>query len=393
MGQEQQLRRMATSRKSTKSPPIFSQEFIMQNHADIMSCVAMLFVAGLMFQVTSPLASMFVVLQNNVSSPFAAAEKQQAQPQDVPWLYAPSFRDLATIFFYTIICIIAHAVIQEYGVDKLQRKVHLSKTKTAKFNESGQLVVFALVSAGFAGYVISQEDYLANIPLLWQDYPSAHRAMPFLLKLFYIFQIAYWLHTFPEFYFQKSKKEEIRSRTITAIIYLIFIGGAYVLNFTRVGLCILALHYAAEFVFHVCRLTHFAEKKTLATPGFKFWNVLFVFVRLGCACLAVLTFWYGLRTSEVPSVDLVNGNFNTTFIRLNCLLVICGLQAWLMWNFINFHLRRVRERSAQQKPRPSNQTRAAMNKRKAKKLEHEVRNLPEADQDATRALHSDKKRD
>jgi translocating chain-associated membrane protein 1 len=154
MGQEQQLRRMATSRKSTKSPPIFSQEFIMQNHADIMSCVAMLFVAGLMFQVTSPLAAMFVVLQNNVSSPFLA-EKQGLPPQDVPWLYAPSLRDLATIFFYTIICIIAHAVIQEYGVDKLQRKVHLSKTKTAKFNESGQQVVFALVSAVFAGYVIS----------------------------------------------------------------------------------------------------------------------------------------------------------------------------------------------------------------------------------------------
>jgi len=180
-------------------------------------------------------------------------------------------------------------------------------------------------------------------------------------------------------------------------MYLAFIGGAYILNFTRVALCILALHYAAEFVFHVCRLAHFAEKKTMSTPGFKLWNVLFVLVRLVCACLAVLTFWYGLRTTEVPSVDLVAGNYNTTFIRLNCLLTICGLQAWLMWNFINFHLRRVRERSAQTKPRPSNQTRAAMNKRKAKKLEHEVRDLPEADQDTTRELRTrssvDKKRD
>lgn len=387
MGQEQQLRRMATSRKSTKSPPIFSQEFIMQNHADIMSCLAMLFVAGLMFQVTSPLASMFVVLQNNVSSPLMA-EKLGQPAEVIPWLYAPSFRDLATVFFYTIICIIAHAVIQEYGVDKLQRKVHLSKTKTAKFNESGQLVVFALFSTIFAGYVISQEEYLTKISLLWQDYPSAHQAMPFLMKFFFILQIAYWLHTFPEFYFQKAKKEEIRSRTITAIIYLLFIAGAYVLNFTRVAICILALHYAAEFVFHICRLAHFAEKKAIAIPGFKFWNVLFVLVRLGCACLAVLTFWYGLRSSEVPSVDLVAGNFNTTFIRLNCLLTICGLQAWLMWNFINFHLRRVRERSALLKPA-----------RPTKKLEHEVRNLPEADQDTTRALHTssrsstDKKRD
>ena len=39
-------------RKSAqKSPPILSHEFVIQNHADIVSCLAMLFVLGLMFQV------------------------------------------------------------------------------------------------------------------------------------------------------------------------------------------------------------------------------------------------------------------------------------------------------------------------------------------------------
>lgn len=52
-------------RTSAKSPPIFSQEFIIQNHADIVSCVAMLFVVGLLFQVTSPLATLFITLQYN----------------------------------------------------------------------------------------------------------------------------------------------------------------------------------------------------------------------------------------------------------------------------------------------------------------------------------------
>ena len=45
---------MAIRRKSTKSPPILSHEFIVQNHADIVSCVAMVFLLGLMFEV-SPL--------------------------------------------------------------------------------------------------------------------------------------------------------------------------------------------------------------------------------------------------------------------------------------------------------------------------------------------------
>ena len=38
-------------RSTQKSPPILSHEFVIQNHADIVSCLAMLFVIGLMFQV------------------------------------------------------------------------------------------------------------------------------------------------------------------------------------------------------------------------------------------------------------------------------------------------------------------------------------------------------
>lgn len=36
---------------SNKNPPILSHEFIIQNHADIVSCIAMLFVVGIMLQV------------------------------------------------------------------------------------------------------------------------------------------------------------------------------------------------------------------------------------------------------------------------------------------------------------------------------------------------------
>ena len=38
-------------KSSSKNPPILSHEFVIQNHADIVSCVAMVFVVGLMFQV------------------------------------------------------------------------------------------------------------------------------------------------------------------------------------------------------------------------------------------------------------------------------------------------------------------------------------------------------
>lgn len=40
------------NKKDKKNPPILSHEFVIQNHADIVSCVAMVFVVGLMMQVS-----------------------------------------------------------------------------------------------------------------------------------------------------------------------------------------------------------------------------------------------------------------------------------------------------------------------------------------------------
>lgn len=40
-------------KSSTKNPPILSHEFVIQNHADIVSCFALLFVVGLMLQVSA----------------------------------------------------------------------------------------------------------------------------------------------------------------------------------------------------------------------------------------------------------------------------------------------------------------------------------------------------
>lgn len=49
-------------RKSSKNPPILSHEFVIQNHADIVSCVAMVFVIGLMLQVGDRFGSNFTIL-------------------------------------------------------------------------------------------------------------------------------------------------------------------------------------------------------------------------------------------------------------------------------------------------------------------------------------------
>jgi translocating chain-associated membrane protein 1 len=54
--------------------------------------------------------------------------------------------------------------------------------------------------------------------------------MAFTLKFFYIIQMAYWLHCYPELYFQKTKREELFSRTLYPTIHLVFVVAAYLLK-------------------------------------------------------------------------------------------------------------------------------------------------------------------
>jgi len=371
---------VAKGKKSGKNPPVFSHEFVILNHADIVSCVAMVFVLGLMFQVTSPLPSVFIALSHNVSVP---VEVQPGAFQDFTF-YTPGFKDVPAVFFYLLIAIVMHAIIQEYLLDKVNRKLHLSKIKHAKFDESGQLFSFYLISLFWAGDIIYREN-MVNIASLWDVYPHN---MTFMFKFFFITQIAYWLHVFPELYFQKTKKEDMPPKIQYTCLYLAFIVPAYIMRFTRICIVLLFIHYLVEAVYHGCRILAYAEKSNIAKKIFKLGDFLFVMVRFASVILAVLTYWYGLAKApqEQQVLDMKAGNFNTGLVRLNCLIAVCALQAFLMYKFIIFQAQRMREQksiavsaaAAAAKAKKTQQERA-----KARKEKRELKDeddLPEVDQ-------------
>jgi translocating chain-associated membrane protein 1 len=336
MGAE--TRRAIGARSKKSSPPILSHEFVIQNHGDIMSCVLMLAVLGFMFQATTPISQLLVLPQYNESI-------QLSKDREPVNYYRTGVRDIASLLFYTIAWITAHCVIQEYFLDKVQRRLHLSKTRMAKFNESGHLFAFSVYSAAHAGYILHELGLHKDFTQLWIGYPDVHRYLPLNMKIFYLLQISYWLHQFPEFYFQKVRKEDIRSRTTYTVLFLVLISAAYFTNFNRLGLALLFLEYISQTFFHLGRILYFSGKIKSTSTAFKGWNVLFVIVRFATLVISVLTLWYGLRSHETPYIDFANGNFNTHVIRLNSLLIIVGVQLYMLFNYSIFHLARYRERS------------------------------------------------
>merc|ERR1719517_31321 len=200
-------------------------------------------------------------MHHNVTAP---VEVQPGVLQDLTF-YTAGLKDIPAVFFYLLISVVMHAIIQEYLLDKVNKKLHLSKVKFNKFNESGQLLAFYLVSLFWGGDLILRENLL-SVSSIWEGYP--HNNMTFLFKFFFIIQISYWLHIFPELYFQKVKREEMPPKIQYATLYLIFITASYMFRFTRLSL-VLLVHYLAEVVFHPCRILAYAEKTSISSKLYK----------------------------------------------------------------------------------------------------------------------------
>ena len=139
-----------------------------------------------------------------------------------------------------------HAILQEYLLDvssrlslpliwgandsfsslqKVSKKFQTqSKDKANRLNESGQLVVFSLISALW-GLDVMLRDGLFSMSSAWKGYPD--HPMSFLMKLYFIIQLAYYLHMLPELYFQRVKKEDQGPKIYRSLIGMAMIGACY----------------------------------------------------------------------------------------------------------------------------------------------------------------------
>jgi translocating chain-associated membrane protein 1 len=340
------------SKKDKKNPPILSHEFVIQNHADIVSCFAMVFVVGLMVQATTSIASIFIVMSHNVS--LATDELTRSEP-----LYESGWKDFPAIGFYTLISIIMHAILQEYVLDKISKKLHLSKYKLSKFNESGQLVVFYLISFLWGIEIVLREQFAAEMSKFWVDFPI--HPMSFLHKLYFIIQLSYYVHMLPELYFQKVRRDEQAGKIKHSLAGAFVIGFFYFFAFRRIAVVLLTLHYFSEFFNHAFELIGVFDREEKYSKFRVLNNFIFLLTAFSTLVLSFLTFFTGISKNHATMGFLG-------------LFVAFSLEGFLIFRFV-FRLRRdSRETIAKSK---QIKTEGGSQIRKERRKESD---LPEADQ-------------
>lgn len=107
--------------------------------------------------------------------------------------------------------------------------------------------------------IIVREQYGENMSKLWVDYPN--HPMSFLHKLYFIIQLAYYVHMLPELYFQKVKKDEQAAKIKHSIAGFAVISFFYFMSYRRVAIVLLTLHYFTEFISHIFSLMEVFDKE------------------------------------------------------------------------------------------------------------------------------------
>ncbi|XP_062520419.1 translocating chain-associated membrane protein 1-like 1 [Corticium candelabrum] len=366
------------SGKKKSQAPFFSQQFFIENHADIVSCVCMVICVGMMFQVSQPFSSMFVAAQYNITTNITEGEDKPPET-----LYLLGARDGFTVFFYTLIWITLHAVLHEYIWEKWCRRLHLSKTKTTEFYDSGQLAVYYLLSTIIGATVLQRRECFSSLSLLWRDYPDI--PISFIEKMYYINQIAYWMHWFPELYLMKAKRHEIKDKVVFYTLSLAFILTHYSFSYIRLGIFFLTVHHLVECLNYTVQVLELAGKQQSAQPLHSAWSVVFVVARIATMTVAAAAFLFGLPKVDGNNLEVgfETGNFNIPVVRFPLFAAIIGISLYHTWDFVMFQIN-IRQDALEQKESMEKERQRQREKKKNRR-DQDARRRKKEEEEETKA--------
>eukprot|EP00116_Pleurobrachia_bachei_P003839 sb/3464101/ len=203
--------------KTEKDPSIFSQEYFLQNQADLMSSLCLIIMSGLLFKPTRALSAKFCFVQHNTTN--------LTDPEIKP-MYKVGQADILVTVFYSLLCIAVHAVENEYFWEKIARRLRLSKTRLSEFMALGSTLPYHIAIVFGAVYVMKEEGLLLDPMALLTTVPVVE--MPMLMKFYWLLILSFALHQYPEMYFMRVKNEEMPNKIIGYTAFIVPMTAAYI---------------------------------------------------------------------------------------------------------------------------------------------------------------------
>ncbi|TKX27195.1 sphingosine N-acyltransferase-like protein FUM18 [Elsinoe australis] len=170
--------------------------------------------------------------------------------------YHPGTDDFKFVSLWIIIFTGLRAGTMDYVLTPWARSLGLAKKKTiVRFSEQGWMLIYYCIFWSLGMYLYYTSDYFANLPAMWNQYPSS--AMTGLFKFYYLAQFAFWLQQIVVVHIEDRRKDHWQMFThhiITSLLMLMSYGWYQ----TKVGNVILCIMDVVDIILPAAKMMKYA---------------------------------------------------------------------------------------------------------------------------------------
>ena len=194
-------------------------------------------------------------------------------------MYAKGIKDLCFVFFYMIF----FTFLREFMLDVVLRPVPhwlgaTSRHRSKRIIEQLFYVFYYSLSGPFGIYVMYHSDlWLFRTDTMYKTYPDINN--PFLFKVFYLGQAAFWAQQACVLALQLEKPRKDHNEMIFHhIVTLLLVWSSYVFHFTKIGLAVYISMDVSDLWLSISKILNYLNS-SLTEVVFAFFICVWVYLR------------------------------------------------------------------------------------------------------------------
>ena len=150
--------------------------------------------------------------------------------------------------------------------------------KVKKFTEAGWHFSFYLFIWIFGLITLSDKNYFTDsVHLVWSNYPLQPPSAD--VTWYYWLSMGHYIHLFFASFFDIKRKDSVEMM-IHHVVTLLLLTFSWMVNFSRIGALVLAVHDVSDVVLNFAKLLNYAHYRTATDVTFAIFALTFFICRL-----------------------------------------------------------------------------------------------------------------
>ncbi|KAG1052142.1 hypothetical protein G6F43_005698 [Rhizopus delemar] len=179
--------------------------------------------------------------------------------------YGKGWDDVYYTLFWTVTFTFLRASAMKFVFEPLGQWWGMGRLKRQRYGEQGWMLASYLVFWPMGIWIMYQGPHWMNTAHYWIDYP--HLLMTKQMKMYYLMQLAFWIHQVYTIHVEKKRKDHVAMVT-HHMITIALIVSSYLSNFTLIGNAVLCCMDLCDIFLSLAKLLKYMGYTTICDLTF-----------------------------------------------------------------------------------------------------------------------------